>query len=61
MRPRHNKWSIVILRFINKKKLPEQFPHHILNIKFQLVYFLLVKEENCWYNVLIAIKKQKNK
>lgn len=62
MRPRHNKWSIVILRFINKK-ITRTISTPYLKYKISFGYFLLVKEENCWYNVPIAkkiTKKQMN-
>lgn len=58
MRPRHNKWSIVILRFINKK-ITRTISTPYLKYKISIGYFLLVKEENCWYNVPIAKKIQK--
>lgn len=58
MRPRHNKWSIVILRFINKK-ITRTISTPYLKYKISIGYFLLVKEENCWYNVPIAKKTKK--
>lgn len=58
MRPRHNIWSIVILRFINKK-ITRTISTPYLKYKISIGYFLLVKEENCWYNVPIAKKNTK--
>lgn len=58
MRPRHNKWSIVILRLMNKK-ITRTISTPYLKYKISIGYFLLVKEENSWYNVPIAKKKTK--
>lgn len=58
MRPRHNKWSIVILRFINEK-ITRTISTPYLKYKISIGYFLLVKEENCWYNVPLQKKYKK--